>query len=389
MTNSAKYYDGKIPVSRPVTWEVKQDLLIVTLDNGTRLPSWELKDLVQDEDTNTAYVILNTATNERLEMEEEPIGLPPALFKRKKVSLKPKLFAGVVVGIILLIVGLWQLTPVVSRYVAGKIPAEQEKYLAEKLLAEVHKDLPACRPNDKGRRAFAKLMKRVYPLYPGEKAEDLDISVVDVQVENAFTFPGGKIVIFDGLIKSSESPEELAGVLAHEIGHAKERHILQKIVQTLSFTFIFQFISGDFSSAFAIDPSTLLGVGTLSFDRGMESEADLRAKERLIRSQLRSDGLVTFFERQEKKYGSLKVAKTMKTMNFLSTHPGNEDRVKFFKQPSVHKTLPLLSAVEWKDLKSYCDPLPDLEPIKKILKKKQPSALEKARDNGSFQFPGR
>lgn len=388
MTNSAKYYDGIKPVSRPVTWEVKQDHLIVTLDNGTRLPSWELKDLVQDEDTNTAYVILNTVTNERLEMEEEPIGLPPALFKRKKVSMKPKLFAGVIIGVVVLFIGLWQLTPVISRYVAGKVPAEQEKYLAEKLLAEVHKDYPACRPNDKGKRAFAKLIKRVYPVYPGEKPEDIEVSVVNVPVENAFAFPGGKIVIFDGLLKSSEGPEELAGVLAHEIGHSKEKHVLQKIVQTLSFTFIFQFISGDFSTAFAIDPSTLLGIGTLSFDRGMESEADQRAKERLIKSQVKSDGLVSFFERQEKSF------KSVKGVNFLSTHPGNEDRVKFFKMPSDHKTLPLLTAVEWRDLKSYCNPMPDLGPIRKLLKKekvkeKEQSALEKARENGSFQFPGR
>ena len=53
---------------------------------------------------------------------------------------------------------------------------------------------------------------------------------------NAFTIPGGNIFVFSGLIELTQTPEELAAVLAHEIGHAEKRHIVSKLMQELSIT---------------------------------------------------------------------------------------------------------------------------------------------------------
>ena len=55
--------------------------------------------------------------------------------------------------------------------------------------------------------------------------------IIDNDQVNAFTIPGGNIYIFSGLITKSDSPEEVAAVLAHEIGHAEKRHVVNKIVK--------------------------------------------------------------------------------------------------------------------------------------------------------------
>ena len=56
------------------------------------------------------------------------------------------------------------------------------------------------------------------------------VSVVDSPVVNAFAAPGGYIVIYKGLLKYTKSPEELAGVLAHEIEHVIHRHVTRMLL---------------------------------------------------------------------------------------------------------------------------------------------------------------
>ena len=55
----------------------------------------------------------------------------------------------------------------------------------------------------------------------------ITVRVIPEKTVNAFAAPGGQVVLFSGLIEKAESPEEVAGVMAHEIAHAIERHPMQ------------------------------------------------------------------------------------------------------------------------------------------------------------------
>jgi beta-barrel assembly-enhancing protease len=136
---------------------------------------------------------------------------------------------------------------------------------------------------------------------------------------NAFTIPGGNIFVFSGLIEMSDTPEQLAAVLAHEIGHAEKRHVVSKLVKQLSITAIVGILSGG-------DPSMLTSVlkdivGN-TFDREQEVEADKFALELLEKSSISPKSLARFFEKLNENNLDYD-----KNLEILMTHPHNDNRI--------------------------------------------------------------
>ena len=101
----------------------------------------------------------------------------------------------------------------------------------------------------------------------------LDIKVVRRSEANAIALPGGHIYVFEGLIEKSESADELAGVIAHEIGHVAHRDGTRSILQTAGLSFLFGMLLGDFvgGSAVVIGARAVL---QSSYSRDVESAAD-------------------------------------------------------------------------------------------------------------------
>ena len=113
---------------------------------------------------------------------------------------------------------------------------------------------------------------------------------------NAFTIPGGNIYVFSGLMKAAESPEEVAAVLAHEMGHAEKRHVVTKLMKELSITAIVTILSGGDPSTLAQILKSIIGN---TFDREQESKADQFALELLEKAKNKTCGLykLAFFLR--------------------------------------------------------------------------------------------
>lgn len=385
MSGTGKYFDGKKPVSIPVTWEIRDNMLIMhVVETGARLPSWELKNCRQDVDQNTAFVLKNTETDESLEISGDTSAFPKELIKENKVAFRTDYFIGISLALVLTMFAFFKSIPFLSKYIAQMVPYEQEQKLSQHLKLSDLGDIKACTPEKESQAAFEKLMKRLYPIHKDDVPGFLKVEIVKYPVSNALTFPGGRIVIFDDVIVNAKSPEELAGVIAHEIGHAKKRHIMQKIVSTLSMAAVFQFIGGDFSSALALDPSTVLSIGTLAFDRGMETEADQFAYDRLVESKINPHDVAGFFKR---------LSMNADKYALLSSHPGDEMRIKLFKTKNDVKALPILSKKEWQALKDYCVVKPKVvKPLFKLKAKPKndPIRSEPQDDLRSrFQFPQR
>ncbi len=149
---------------------------------------------------------------------------------------------------------------------------------------------------------------------------DYTFHVVKEDMVNAFAVLGGHIFIFSGMIELAEQPEELAAVLAHEIGHVEKRHVVNKLVKEIGVTVLFSILSGG-------DP-VLAGevarmVVSSAFDRSQESEADQFALETLERSQISPRFVATIFRRIKEKYGSYD-----QRMEFLMSHPNINKRIK-------------------------------------------------------------
>jgi predicted Zn-dependent protease len=134
---------------------------------------------------------------------------------------------------------------------------------------------------------------------------------------NAFTLPGGNILISSGLIGFCESPEELASVVAHEMGHVEERHVVSRLIKELGIEIL---SSGD---PYVIGEVTSLLTST-SFDRKQEEEADLFAAALLEEASIEPRILATLFRRLEEESDN----ELMKHFEVISTHPNFRSRIR-------------------------------------------------------------
>jgi predicted Zn-dependent protease len=200
-----------------------------------------------------------------------------------------------------------------------------------------------------GQAALDKLALR---LSPG--AKEMKVRVVSAGIVNAAAFPGGNILIFDELLKQADGPDELAGVLAHEIAHVEERHTTETMIRQLG---IGIFVAG-FGGTTGANVETLLSA---SYSRGSEAEADEVAIEALRRANISPLGTAGFFERLAKQEGALGGA--AQPLSYLSSHPMSAERQKQFRDSAVKGRAyrPALAPAEWEALTKICSSDPDRE----------------------------
>lgn len=152
---------------------------------------------------------------------------------------------------------------------------------------------------------------------------------------NAFAGPGGYIGIHTGLIATARNESELAGVMAHEIAHVTQRHLLrayeaatQLSLPTAAATIAAILLGVATNSDAGIAAASAVQAGSiqyqLNFTRANEKEADRIGIQTLGRSGIDPFGMPSFFERL---YQSTRLYGTANIPEFLSTHPVTTDRI--------------------------------------------------------------
>ena len=141
--------------------------------------------------------------------------------------------------------------------------------------------------------------------------------VVDRPDTNALAAPGGVVLVFSGLVLAADSPEELAGVLAHEVAHAELRHGLQGVVKSAGVQ-AGAWLLGDVGGA--VMSGVLADLLDMKFSRSAEEQADQEGLRRLAAARINPAGMVTFMEKLAKKEEGAKLPA------WLSTHPASEER---------------------------------------------------------------
>jgi predicted Zn-dependent protease len=154
---------------------------------------------------------------------------------------------------------------------------------------------------------------------------------------NAFALPGGYVHITRGLLALAENEAEVAGVLAHEIGHVTARHTAQRYSQTMAANIGLTILGvlGQVAGAPG-GVSDIASVGAdlylKSFSRDQETEADTLGVRYMSRAGFDTDGMTSFF-RKLKGHDELKARLANQNgsgngHNLLSTHPRTEDRIR-------------------------------------------------------------
>lgn len=157
---------------------------------------------------------------------------------------------------------------------------------------------------------------------------------------NAFCMPGGKIVVYEGLLKLVSSDDELAVVVGHEVAHAVAKHSNERISQQLLTQYGAQVLNealSNKSTRIQQIGNTVYGLGaqygvTLPFSRKHESEADYMGLIFMTMAGYNPNVAITFWQKMSTSGGA-------SVPEFMSTHPSDATRINDIKKylPELEK----------------------------------------------------
>jgi predicted Zn-dependent protease len=200
------------------------------------------------------------------------------------------------------------------------LPLAEERDLGTQLSAEIAREMTLSKnasANLKvrsiGERSAAALPRRDF---------DYRFLVVEDNSPNAFTIPGGIVYVHTGLLAFVDDEGELAGVIAHEVAHAYERHPAKNISLTYGLDYLTGLLAkNDRSNLRKLALELAKGGVLLRYSRQDEDEADALGVDLLKRAGYPSDGLLRFLKKleQSEKSGFLPT--------IFRTHPPTRERI--------------------------------------------------------------
>jgi hypothetical protein len=246
------------------------------------------------------------------------------------------IFAGISAAVVAVVL----LTP---QWLAPLIPSSVERSMGDALVG----DFGGRFCNTKaGKAALAKLTNSL-----DQNPKALQVEVANIDMLNAVALPGGKVLLFQGLLDQAKSPDEVAGVLAHEIGHVRERHVMQGMLRQMGLAVVL----GGFDGS---GGGTLNSMLSTTYTRDAEREADEHSLAALKKANISPVPTAAFFDRLSSLDGSreLRDKQTRTMASYASSHPLSDERRKLFEKSVVKGKAykPSLTSAEWTELKTMC-----------------------------------
>ena len=354
---SAQFYDGKTAVTRSARVNLMPGKLQLLVEGEASARPWSYGQLEAVEPPRAGAPL-------RLRHLSEPAArlvIPAGPHASDVLKLAPHItrgisparifrFATILVGSLLLLFALgYGILTFAPQQIAGMMPDEWRHRLGEQTERAFIKDAKHC-SNAAGVAALTQVARRVAGAI--EETPEFSVRVYDMSMINAFALPGGKIVLTGPLIKQADSAEEVAGVLAHELGHVFHRHPEASLIRVIGVQLLLSVATGGSGGDTLASLAGLVTI--LRYTRSAEIEADRFAKSTLEAGAIDPTGLRRFFEKLSSKEGDLFDGKVGELTNMLSTHPGTKDRIEQFQPLPEGQARPVLSPDQWQALKNIC-----------------------------------
>lgn len=361
----ADYFDGGRATARRVELRMDDTIpALVLLQPGGESIYWPLREIrgVPDQAGDDTLVFAQSSDPlARLVVSDMGAIVTlrarcPNLRKRPPVTGLGRLAAWSVAALASVALIVLVLVPVLADQLATLLPAKGEKALGDTTFEQIRKamgpdgfDGVAICENPEGRAVLAKMQARI--------SKDLDlpyeltVHVLDHELINAFALPGGYVVFFDGLIQSAESPDEVAAVFAHEIGHVAARDPTRIALRSAGSIGVLGLLFGDFAGGAAV----LFMANKLieaQYTQEAEGNADKFAHERLRAAGIPPSALGGLFQTLKDKYGDEEGI-----VAHFASHPALGDRIAASEIASAGmpaETVPSLTDEEFAELKAIC-----------------------------------
>jgi len=245
-----------------------------------------------------------------------------ALRLRHRGRHRRGLVAGLLAAAALAATGWFFLTRLAPEIAAATLPPASEKIIGEAAAAQLlaGEETIEAGPAVDAVRAITERLVAAVESNPGYV---FDVQVVRSDVVNAAALPGGRIIVYSGLLAEAGSADEVAGVLAHEICHVLHRDSLRQLIGRLGgVALIGLLLGGGDLGGLAAQAGEL---DHLAYGREQERAADRGGVALLARAGLEPGMLPAFFERLERREGG-------RLPEFLSTHPDTALRITELKR---------------------------------------------------------
>ncbi len=367
MRYAAKYYDGSTARSQSVAIAVTDTGIIISTPEGDELARWPVRRVVLAElphggepvrlglDGTTARLIVDDAG-----VVEALRPVAPHLCRRVRLSWGLLRFVGWIAAAVgSLAVVLLFVVPSLSKQLAAVTPDAVRQHLGDTVLrqltvlVEIDQSGPPQQRqaycNDvPGLRTLEAMVARLTA--DMDEAPSLRLFVINTDMVNAFALPGGIVVLTKGFIDDATSAEEIAGVVAHEIGHIHHDHVIEGMYRTAAIGMLVGIVTGDFTGGILITGAAewMLNSG---YSRVDERAADDYALQRLYAVGIDSSGVERFYNRQlaesPEGEGALE--------GLISTHPLTRDRLEALRRaPRAFGTVFGGDGGEWRRLRLVC-----------------------------------
>lgn len=361
----ARYFDGHSAQPTEVALSFGGRSLVVVGMDDRAIAHWPLATLrsLGDPAETIVQLVPDPASDERVVLEDREMikaitHVCPNLYHREvdKPGLRRAAVWGIgalaSVALILLV-----LIPTLADQLAEYVPPEREQALGDAvadqlgdLLASPANGRPTICTETSGTAALTLMVRRV-----SAKADlpyPLKVNVLNSSVVNAFTLPGGRILIFRGLIDEAGSPEEVAGVLAHEIGHVVNRDPTRGVLRAAGTAGIIGLLLGDIFGATVLAAASD-AVLNASHQREAETRADELAYDLMGEAGLPASALADFFTKLQEQHGE-----STGPLKYLASHPvlsGRAERAIAADRIGNGTFVPVLSDRDWLALGNICD----------------------------------
>jgi beta-barrel assembly-enhancing protease len=236
--------------------------------------------------------------------------------------------------------------PAAAAWAANRLPPSWEVEMGKSLAKQVSRFQQVCADADTVAelRALVTRLAEAGPPSP----YPFHVLVLRDTIANAFAAPGGYIFLNSGLLTATETPEELAGVLAHEMQHVTLRHSTRAILREVPVQVAIAGVTG--GSGIEATAGTIATLGMLRYRRADEAEADREGMRLLNAAAVDASGMISFMRTLETKHGDVPTF-----ARYLSSHPRTVDRVaelEAFARKTRYESRPLLDAAGWQRLRA-------------------------------------
>jgi predicted Zn-dependent protease len=253
-------------------------------------------------------------------------GLVAFLVARPLIAI---LIAGVVVGVLVLFFTHRQTTPVTHRVQHVALTDKQQMQLGSQQYAKTLKeDRTDIISSGTGYAQVQRVAQRIEAVARRDKPKFVwKVTLLRKNEANAYCLPGGKIVVYTGILPLTRTDAGLATVLGHEVAHATAEHVAERLEREKLTKIAVAIVAG----GIAVTPAqyahvvALLGIGgqaaSLPFSRKQESEADHIGLIYMARAGYDPHQAVAFWKRM------LRASKGKEPPEFASDHPSTAHRV--------------------------------------------------------------